>query len=109
MQFFSGGLGGLGLLTARLLVNAGAKQIVVSSRSDRVVAGSEADWEWLAKCRADVQRVRCDSRPTACQSKGAASVEDERLTMLLRAHALTFLSFPWPCSCLIRIWTTRRP
>ena len=40
----SGGLGGLGLLTARLLIEAVASQLVLSSRSDRVVAGSDADW-----------------------------------------------------------------
>ena len=59
-HFFSGGLGGLGLLTARLLVEGGARQLVLSSRSDRVVAGSEGDWEWIAGCRCCVQRIRCD-------------------------------------------------
>ena len=48
-HLLTGGLGGLGLLTARLLVEGGARQLVLSSRSDRVVAGSEDDWEWLAK------------------------------------------------------------
>ena len=33
-HFFSGGLGGLGLLTARLLVERGARHLVLSSRSN---------------------------------------------------------------------------
>jgi SAM-dependent methyltransferase len=57
----SGGLGGLGLLTARLLVENGLRQIVLSSRSDRVVAGSEGDWAWLVECHAGVRRIRCDA------------------------------------------------
>jgi hypothetical protein len=61
VHFFSGGLGGLGLLTARLLIEGGARQLVLSSRSDRVVAGSEGDWAWLAECSAGVRRVRCDA------------------------------------------------
>ena len=63
--FFSGGLGGLGLLTARLLVEGGAQKLVLSSRSDRVVAGSESDWTWLAKCAANVRRVCCDASDDA--------------------------------------------
>ena len=59
-HFLSGGLGGLGLLTARLLVDGGAKRLVLSSRSDHVVTGSESDWAWLAGCHADVWRVKCD-------------------------------------------------
>jgi SAM-dependent methyltransferase len=61
VQFISGGLGGLGLLTARLLVEAGEERILLSSRSDKVVTGSESDWEWLAACSSDVKRVRCDA------------------------------------------------
>ena len=62
-HLLSGGLGGLGLLTARLLIERGAQQIVLSSRSDRVQPGSEGDWERLASLRADglqIQRIRCD-------------------------------------------------
>ena len=59
-HFLSGGLGGLGLLTARLLVEAGAKQLVLSSRSDRVVAGSESEWSWLSNCGSQVCRICCD-------------------------------------------------
>ena len=38
---FSGGLGGLGLLTARVLVESGARHIVLLSRSDRIMDGGE--------------------------------------------------------------------
>ena len=57
----SGGLGGLGLLTARLLVEVGARQIVLTSRSDHVMSSSEMDWAWIVNSGADVQRVRCDA------------------------------------------------
>ena len=60
-HFFSGGLGGLGLLTARLLAVYGTRQIILSSRSDRVVAGSETEWEWLACSQCVVRRIRCDT------------------------------------------------
>ena len=60
-SFFSGGLGGLGLLTARLLVEGGARQLVLSSRSDRVMQGSENDWAWVAAHGRSVLRVRCDA------------------------------------------------
>ena len=57
----SGGLGGLGLLTARLLVEGGARHVVLSSRSGRVMTGSEGDWAWLAESGGDVRRVRSDA------------------------------------------------
>ena len=60
VHLLSGGLGGLGLLMARLLIEVGASQLVLLSRSDRVVAGSEDDWAWLAKSSGDLQRSRCD-------------------------------------------------
>ena len=59
-HFLSGGLGGLGLLTARLLIEGGARQLVLSSRSDRVVAGSEGDWAWLSRSGRTIWRTRCD-------------------------------------------------
>ena len=60
-HFLSGGLGGLGLLTARLLFEDGVQQLVLSSRSNRVVAGCEGEWAWLAKSDAEVVCVRCDA------------------------------------------------
>ena len=60
-HLLSGGLGGLGLLTARLLIEVGAQQLVLTSRSGRVVAGSEDDWAWLDTCGGDVRRVCCDA------------------------------------------------
>ena len=58
-HLFSGGLGGLGLLTARVLVESGAKRLVLTSRSGRVQSGSEADWSWLIDY-ASLTSVRCD-------------------------------------------------
>ena len=43
-------------LPAALLVEGGARELLLTSRSDRVVAGSEGDWAWLASCGADVRR-----------------------------------------------------
>lgn len=59
-HLISGGLGGLGLLTARFLLERGAQRVVLASRSDRVVEGSDEDWLWLACSKSDVQRIRCD-------------------------------------------------
>eukprot|EP00964_Phaeocystis_antarctica_P107069 scaffold71841_cov76-Phaeocystis_antarctica.AAC.3 len=61
-HLFTGGLGGLGLLTARVLVKeAGATRLLMSSRSGQVQRGSEADWEWLAASGATVRCVRSDA------------------------------------------------
>ena len=50
----------MGLLTARFLIECGATELVLSSRSDRVQLGSESDWEWLVGGGHFVQRVRCN-------------------------------------------------
>ena len=59
-HLLTGGLGGLGLLMARLLGEGGARHIVLSSRSGRVVEGSESDWGWLAERGDDTLCVRSD-------------------------------------------------
>ena len=60
----TGGLGGLGLLSARVLVSAGAKRIVLVSRSGKVAyegQGLEAELSWLTNdSGADVRIIRCD-------------------------------------------------
>jgi len=60
----TGGLGGLGLLTAKVLVQMGAKRLVLVSRSGRVSyegQGLEANLAWLQEeSGADVQVMRCD-------------------------------------------------
>jgi acyl carrier protein/NADP-dependent 3-hydroxy acid dehydrogenase YdfG len=60
----TGGLGGLGLLTAKVLVRLGARRIVLVSRSGRVPyegQGLEAELSWLqGESGADVRVVRCD-------------------------------------------------
>ena len=87
----SGGLGGLGLLTARQLVEGGVEQLVLSSRSDRVVAGSEEDWVWLAECGAEVRRVRCDASDEGAVSAIAGSLSGDGVLfsgLFHAAHAL---------------------
>lgn len=54
-HLLSGGMGGLGLLTARLLVGRGANRVVLTSRSGRVQLGSEVDWSWLCRSAANAQ------------------------------------------------------
>ena len=61
----TGGLGGLGLQTAKLLVRLGAKHLFLVSRSGKVPyegQGLEEDLAWLqsAESGADVHIMRCD-------------------------------------------------
>lgn len=60
-HFITGGLGGLGLITARKLVVGGAREIALTSRSGKVVAGSERDWDWLSAHVHDIRSMRCDA------------------------------------------------
>ncbi|MDC0525691.1 KR domain-containing protein [bacterium] len=91
-HFFSGGLGGLGLLTARLLVEGGAQQLVLSSRSDRVIAGSESDWARLAQCSAYVRRVRCDASDVACVRAVVRTLRGESVHLRGVFHAAHMLA-----------------
>ena len=62
--FVLGGLGGLGLLTARLLITGGARQVVLASRSNQVAAGSEEECARLALNGSQIRRIRCDAAET---------------------------------------------
>ena len=96
----SGGLGGLGLLTARLLIERGARKIVLSSRSDRVQGGSEEDWARLAgrveASAADgvhvlLRRVRCDASDVLSVRTSTRALVGEGLRLegvFHAAHAL---------------------
>ena len=55
----SGGLGGLGLLTARLCADHGAQRIVLGSRSGSIRATSSEDHKWTC-ARTNVRHVLCD-------------------------------------------------
>ena len=91
-HLLSGGLGGLGLLNARLLIEAGARQLVLSSRSDRVVSGSEADWAWLASCDGDVRRFRCDVSDDAGVRTVAQTLRSDGLCLGGLFHAAHMLA-----------------
>eukprot|EP01042_Synura_sphagnicola_P036726 gene36726-biopygen22245 len=60
----TGGLGGLGLLTAKVLVEVGVKRLVLLSRSGKVSYGGqglEEQLRWLVEeSGADVRVMRCD-------------------------------------------------
>jgi SAM-dependent methyltransferase len=86
-HFFLGGLGGLGLLTARLIVEAGGQQLVLSSRSDRMVAGSESDWAWLMTCGISVRRVRCDASDVSGVHAALMALYSEAMQLVGIFHA----------------------
>ena len=83
----SGGLGGLGLLMARLMVEGGARQLVLSSRSGRVVAGSERDWARLAACGGDVRCVRSDASDLSAAVAGVRALCGDGLRLEGVLHA----------------------
>ena len=76
----SGGTAGLGLLTARWLVQRGARGLALASRSGKIGAQTSADWETI-----------CDTRPrpaTVLAQCDAAQAKDLRR---LVAHARKLL------------------
>ena len=57
----TGGLGGLGLLTARVLVKECVPRLItLLSLSGRARTGSEVDWTWLTRCGVQLQLSRCN-------------------------------------------------
>ena len=59
VQVITGGLGGLGVLTARLLVREGAQSVALVSRSGRVQDGSERDLNLLRASSAKILLPHC--------------------------------------------------
>mmetsp|Transcript_24221 Transcript_24221/g.76721 ORF Transcript_24221/g.76721 Transcript_24221/m.76721 type:complete len:1389 (-) Transcript_24221:1907-6073(-) len=90
-HLFSGGLGGLGLLTARMLVGRGAKHLVLSSRSGRVQSGSEADWAWLTS-RVAVSPARCDVSDATAVRALAGAVQQSCMPLCGVYHAAGLLA-----------------
>ena len=56
----TGGTGALGLLTARWMVERGARRVVLLSRSGQVATNAARHWEWLQESEAAVEVVLCD-------------------------------------------------
>ena len=56
----TGGMGALGLSVARRMVEEGACNIVLLSRSGKAAAPNIAQWQWLQSCGANVLSRRCD-------------------------------------------------
>ena len=75
-HLFTGGLGGLGLLTSRLLVSLGATRLVLSSRSGRVQHGSEGDWKWLSEDGSHSAVVTCVQSDVSEESSVLATLRD---------------------------------
>ena len=60
IYIISGGTGSLGLLTARRMVELGAKKIVLLSRSSRPREDAMDAWKWLQQCQSNVIVKSCD-------------------------------------------------
>jgi NAD(P)-dependent dehydrogenase (short-subunit alcohol dehydrogenase family) len=56
----SGGMGSIGLLTARTMIEEGAKNVVLLSRSGKPASDAVEQWEWLQTASAKVVSKRCD-------------------------------------------------
>merc|ERR1719261_823132 len=56
----SGGMGSIGLLTARTMIEEGAKNVVLLSRSGKPASDAVEQWEWLQTTSAKVVSKRCD-------------------------------------------------
>ena len=59
-HLLTGGLGGLGVLTARWLASTGIRRLVLASRSGRRAGGTEREWELLQQSGAHLVLARGD-------------------------------------------------
>jgi thioesterase domain-containing protein/NAD(P)-dependent dehydrogenase (short-subunit alcohol dehydrogenase family)/acyl carrier protein len=100
----SGGMGSIGLLTARTMIEEGAKNVVLLSRSGKPASDAVEQWEWLQTTSAKVVSKRCDvanaqatrdvmreiAKDGLAPVKGAmhlaAVLDDATLPKLTRAH-----------------------
>ena len=100
----SGGMGSIGLLTARTMIEEGAKNVVLLSRSGKPASDAAEQWEWLQTTSAKVVSKRCDvanaqsakdtmkeiAKEGMAPVKGAmhlaAVLDDATLPKLTRAH-----------------------
>eukprot|EP00746_Dinoflagellata_sp_MGD_P146315 gnl/MRDRNA2_/MRDRNA2_78811_c0_seq1.p1 gnl/MRDRNA2_/MRDRNA2_78811_c0~~gnl/MRDRNA2_/MRDRNA2_78811_c0_seq1.p1 ORF type:complete len:1358 (+),score=334.40 gnl/MRDRNA2_/MRDRNA2_78811_c0_seq1:121-4074(+) len=71
-HLLTGGMGALGLVTAKFLVEEGAKKVVPLSRSGKPGASVEAQWQWLQACDVEVNALACD----VSKSKGVRVLRD---------------------------------
>lgn len=71
----SGGLSGVGLVTARWLAEGGAGHLVLLSRSGRLKDGDGAEWRQLVGTGAEVEALACD---VAVESEVRQMVEQIR-------------------------------
>ncbi|MCA9539001.1 MAG: SDR family NAD(P)-dependent oxidoreductase, partial [Myxococcales bacterium] len=62
----TGGLGGLGRLTAEWLLDRGARHVILLARSTPTEEMSEAIKQWSARFDAEIVAVRCDVANPAC-------------------------------------------
>merc|ERR1719305_116922 len=65
----SGGMGSIGMLTARTLVEEGAKNLVLLSRSGKPASDAAQQWEWLQSSSAKAVSMKCDIADAASAKK----------------------------------------
>ena len=56
----SGGMGALGVVTAQVMSEEGAKSLVLMSRGGKAGAEVQKEWEWLQASSVQVEAFRCD-------------------------------------------------
>ena len=100
-HFITGGLGGLGLLAARLLVQRGGQTVLLASRSGRVMRGSEADWDGLVRslpgCRGQLLQLRFDASHASSVQAGWRALQSTGTVaagVLHTAHQLADATLP---------------
>jgi len=75
----SGGMGSIGLLTARTLVEEGAKSVVLLSRSGKPAADAVEQWEWLQSTSAKVVSKKCDVADAGAVARAVKELSKEGL------------------------------
>jgi thioesterase domain-containing protein/NAD(P)-dependent dehydrogenase (short-subunit alcohol dehydrogenase family)/acyl carrier protein len=73
----SGGMGSIGLLTARTLVEEGAKSVVLLSRSGKPASDAVEQWDWLQSTSAQVVSKQCDVGDAKAVARVVKEIEAE--------------------------------
>ena len=92
MYIISGGLGGLGLVTAIEMEKYGAKHFVLLSRSGRVGAESEGHFQQLKATGADVLCAECDVAKAKDVEAVMEGIQERSLSVKGVVHAAGVLA-----------------
>ena len=83
----TGGMGALGLAMARRMVEEGACNLVLLSRSGQPAPALAPQWEWLQRCSANVLSRRCDVSSRADVAKVFRSMKKAGIAVRGVLHA----------------------